>query len=477
MRKTLITYFLTQLFLLNFAQDKTFNNWHFGSNNIMSFNTTPPSVSNNSGMYSVESCSSISDTLLGNTLFYTNGVDVFDRANNQMPNGFGLNGHPSSTCGALIVPFPFNPRKYYIFTVDAQVGNNGATPTCNCLCYSVVDMNLNSGWGDVAVKNVLIRNSMTEKMAGYWHANDSAIWVVTHEWNSNHFLSYLVTSSGVNSIPVVSAIGSVHSGGLFDENAIGQMKISPDGTKIACVKKVDNTLELFKFDNTNGTVYDSINVLLKPYYNETYGVEFSPNSNNVYMGTGKTNQSYLVQYNLSTWNANTILSSSYELIGTNTGRSLGQLELGPDKKIYVANRNINTLSVINFPDSNSAACGFTYDQIAVNFPNLGLPIHVPRPTRSKIVKDTTDVVPNNSCDVPIVPNIVTPNNDGTNDEFKITCNGSFEFPEDLIIYNRWGQEVYNAKKKDSLNKLSDGTYYYLFSFHELFYKGYVTIVH
>jgi hypothetical protein len=464
------------------AQDKTFNNWHFGLHNIMSFNTTPPSLSINSGMYNHEGCSSISDTA-GNTLFYTNGVEVYNRLNVQMPNGFGLNGHTSSTCSGLIVPVPYNQKKYYIFTTDAQAGKIAAgINSCGCLCYSVIDMNLNGGLGAVTVKNVVLFDSVTEKITGYWHQNDSAVWLVAHEWKSNHFLSYSITPSGVSPVPVVSAIGSVHTGGnVYNENAIGQMKISPDGTKIACVKEVNSMLELFKFDNSNGIISSPLNVALKPYYNLPYGLEFSPNSNYLYMST-VTGNSYLVQYNLNTWNASTISASGVELQGSIMDyRMLGGMQLGPDKKIYLSNvTGISGLSVINYPDSSAANCGFVYDQVRLTSTStFGLPGHIPFRYTYKDIKDSVDYIPSvpANCDTPIIPNIITPNNDGTNDEFKITCNGSFEIPEDLIIYNRWGQEVYNNKKKDSLNKLTDGTYYYLFSFREVFYKGFVTVLH
>ena len=62
-----------------------------------------------------------------------------------------------------------------------------------------------------------------------------------------------------------------------------------------------------------------------------------------------------------------------------------------------------------------------------------------------------------------IPNIFTPNNDGLNDVFKIT--GLESYPgSQLIIFNRWGNEVYRAD--NYLNDwngsgLAEGTYYYI----------------
>ena len=63
----------------------------------------------------------------------------------------------------------------------------------------------------------------------------------------------------------------------------------------------------------------------------------------------------------------------------------------------------------------------------------------------------------------IIPNIFTPNNDGKNDVFKIT--GLEGYPgSQLIVFNRWGNEVYKADNYlnnwDGSN-LAEGTYYYI----------------
>lgn len=82
-----------------------------------------------------------------------------------------------------------------------------------------------------------------------------------------------------------------------------------------------------------------------------------------------------------------------------------------------------------------------------------------------------------------IPNGFTPNGDGLNDRFEIR--GLEFYPENrLLIFNRWGNEVYNvtAYKNDwDGASLSEGTYYYIFelrlhSGHWQTFKGFVTIV-
>ncbi len=95
------------------------------------------------------------------------------------------------------------------------------------------------------------------------------------------------------------------------------------------------------------------------------------------------------------------------------------------------------------------------------------------------IYELCDAVCVNSCDTALVllsveqlldcpiPNIFTPNNDGVNDQFEVPC-VSEQQPAYLVVYNRWGDEVY---KSDSyVNQwdgthlgaaLPDGTYFYV----------------
>lgn len=76
-------------------------------------------------------------------------------------------------------------------------------------------------------------------------------------------------------------------------------------------------------------------------------------------------------------------------------------------------------------------------------------------------------------DCSMIPNVITPNGDGVNDYFRIQCLDSQQFRNNtLIIYNQWGDKVYEAAPYDNnwngtLNgqtgkDLPDGVYYYIF---------------
>ncbi len=126
------------------------NIWCFGAGAGIDFNGAVP-VYFDQNMYSREGCASVSDAN-GNLLFYTRGSKIWDRNGNVMPNGTGMfgngpvqNGQPigSSAGGAIAVKSVTDPDIYYAFSLGAL--EDGPIS----LWYSVVDMTLNGGLGDV----------------------------------------------------------------------------------------------------------------------------------------------------------------------------------------------------------------------------------------------------------------------------------------------------------------------------------------
>ena len=160
----------------------------------------------------------------------------------------------------------------------------------------------------LASKNTLLLSMVAEKLAATTYPNGNDYWVVAHKYLSDEFY-YGITSGGI-SPPVISHAGSRHpqSGNTYPQS-IGQMKISPDGTKLALVySNISPAVnELFDFNNTTGTVSNAISLSSTGGYGSDYGVSFSPDSRKLYMTTGAARQLY--QYDLSSGNAATILAS------------------------------------------------------------------------------------------------------------------------------------------------------------------------
>lgn len=342
MNKTLL--FIFFLFSLNSSAQGESNIWYFGQNAGLDFNSGSPVALTNGKINSFEACASIS-SFSGQLLFYTNAFYIWDKNHQVMPNGSFLLGDPSATQGAIIVPKPGTSNLYYVFTLDDEGGPNGFR-------YSVVDMNLNGGFGDVtAEKNVSIYTPSTEKLSIVKHANNIDYWIVTHGVG-NVFYSHLLTNSGLSAIPVLSNVGTPV---FISGNYSGNMKISPDGSKLAICHNGKNS-ELFDFDNSTGLISNPIILRTNQGSSaESYGVEFSPNSSVLYfsLSGNETTSPGVIQYDL---NSNDIIGSAFTIL--TPGRNQMALQLGPDGKIYTAEPNLRKLSVINSPNLLGAACDF-----------------------------------------------------------------------------------------------------------------------
>ena len=345
-----------------FAQKET-NIWYFGSRAGLDFSKGAPLARTDGMMSTSEGCATIADGA-GNLLFYTNGVYVWNRHHEQMPNGFRLMGHRSSTQSAIIVPRPGSSSQHYIFTTDLQSQSYG-------LRYNLIDMTRDGGKGDVVEKNVYLISPITEKITAVHHRNQRDVWVIVHLWNSDSFVAYLVTDKGVSKKPVITHIGNAHRG--KGKGAIGSMKASPDGTKIALAIWRDfNRFEVYDFDNYNGTLSNRIS--LEPFP-EAYGVEFSPDGTKLYGTTTGIagGESQLWQFNLKAGSRSAI-SNSAILIPT-TGSKLGALQLAPDGKIYLAKEDEEYLGVIQHPNAGGWSCRYLDQGVALaeRRAKLGLP--------------------------------------------------------------------------------------------------------
>lgn len=355
MKKIIIIPFL---FFTNFVfSQQEASNWYFGYGAGIKFNTNGTITSLTNGqLNTLEGCASLSDSN-GNLMFYTDGTTVYNKNHQIMLNGTGLKGHYSSTQSATILQKPGSTNLFYVFTTAAGVIIDG-------LQYSEIDINLDGGLGGVtANKNILIYTPTCEKISIVKHSNNTDYWVITHGWESNTFYSHLVTPSGVSATPISTNSGTVVGGDPY--RVQGYMKISPDGKKLALCHQIIGLVELYDFDNSTGIVSNPriINNEFQPY-----GVEFSPDSNVLYMSLQIARKIY--QYDLTASN----IASSETLIA-NTPTFLGALQLGPDNKIYIANYNTANLGVINNPNNIGLTCNLQPNAIdlAGRKSMLGLP--------------------------------------------------------------------------------------------------------
>jgi gliding motility-associated-like protein len=379
-------------------------NWYLPKNTGLNFDTSPPTPLLDGQISGLEDANvglaSMSDPN-GNLLFYTDGYTVWNKNHAIMLNGEGLLGsvdiidgieYPGNTT-ALIVPKPGSSTTFYIFVVDIRTG---AT-------FSEIDMSLDNGLGGVTSnKNQVLLypnynrepgeemyHPLDDKIAAVYDSDGENIWVTFraallgyNEYNDNGeivnygeetatYYSFLVTNVGLNS-PVISTL-SPRVWGVY--SPVGQMKFSPDGTKLARVmfmqeNSIPTYAEVLHFNNATGEITEPfvrIPVALLIDVNFDYaglmGCEFSPNGRYIYILTALTNKVY--QFDLLAGNEQAILDSAtllYELNNTEN-KFYNQMRLGPDGKIYISNNLKQQLHVINYPNNAGVAAGFAANSV------------------------------------------------------------------------------------------------------------------
>jgi hypothetical protein len=351
------------------------NCWVFPNGNNLNFNTEPPTYLPEgaitcSGSAFCEGSASMADSA-GNLLFYSDGTAVWGADHQVIANGGGLLGHPSSTNAAFIVPFPGSNSQYYLFTADGKENN-----LANGLRYNVVEV---CGETEVSVlaKNVLLRNNVTEKLCATRNSNGIDYWLLAHEHGSDRFLTYSITSSGIELVDSTS-IGVQHPNAV--SGAIGQMKFSPDGERL--VSTVSNTptpgIEIFDFDNSSGEISsplffnpDTLEGFPMPFY----GLSFSPDGNKLYASPIYWERVYQIDL-LQSWSPSELVNGSILLNSIwNSSFGIHQIQLGPNGKVYLASRDASYLAVINNPDQVGIACDFNTQGISLlgNTSGWGLP--------------------------------------------------------------------------------------------------------
>jgi len=346
--------------------------WTFGIYAGLDFKTDPPTPINTS-VEAVESVASVSDNG-GNLLFYTNGVNVWNKNNNLMPNGSGLEGNSntSSAQGVLVVQDIADPLKYYIF-----VASQSEDFPKLYLRYSTVDMALENGLGNLVQKNIILDSGVSEMLTAIGTGGCEK-WIIDHKRGETVFHAFRLTAAGLDAAPVVS------SAGLDADYSIGMIKPDNTGEKIACLngngdpqKPGTNTTQLFDFDISTGYLSFDRMVLkgkiTDSVHDQFYSIAFSPSGNKLYtMSITYQGKQRFYQNDL------TLPSSGPKLVPGGYA-DLTDMKLGPDKKLYFRS-SFNKLGMIEHPELDPPFCSLLADVIDVSpgIVNWGLPNEVIR---------------------------------------------------------------------------------------------------
>jgi hypothetical protein len=395
----------------------------------------------------------------GKLLFYTNGFRVFNRNYKIMPNGddlnigdyisFGYNELPIPN-GAVIIPIPGSSTRYYVFQSDLDwiydtITNGAFFP--EKLQYSIVDMSLDNGKGDVDndFKNIVILSDTLAQvgMEAVKNADDNGLWLICHEFNSNRYYRFLIDQHGIHG-PFSQNIGLP----LSEINAIlfSEFRFSQDGSMAMQVNHDSTLFELYDFDRCTGELGNRRQIKVSDSAYNIEGESFSPNGRFAYFSAN--HWQYLFQFDLQSENIeqSKVLIAKYDGTLNPFQTNFYDHAIGPDGKIYICNYGYNSsLHVINSPDSQGLKCNFVQNQLQLDsgtywgagFPNL------PNYQLSPLVGSTCDTLITYSppIDQASFTYGVYPN--PCNGKFQLSITGiNNEVP--VAIYNTMGELIYQT---------------------------------
>ncbi|MEM1000969.1 MAG: hypothetical protein AAGN35_28195, partial [Bacteroidota bacterium] len=349
--------------------------WFFGRRVLLDFQSGSPTVSANGVIFSVEGSSSLSDAQ-GNLLFHTNGWQLYNQFNQQVP-GWPFASTPFAAAeakaqGTLLLPVNDTLTLCFNLSVGASnfYGNGGY--------YVEINPRARSDSGAVTSGVIQFGDSLTEQMAAVRHADGESWWVLLHYSRQDVFVKLHIDTAG-NVSRTEQPVGNVHPHIGVPYNS--PLVFNPQGNRLVLTSELGR-IDYLSFDRCTGEL-ELLDVIDKARdsTNAFYGLSFSPSGRFLYVSDQYWGQvggplnypSKLFQYDVTA----PVLQASERLIWTSpppcepwwTGqfcrRAMGGHKLGPEGKIYIGNGSNDgnlavwdSLSVIHAPDQPGLACDF-----------------------------------------------------------------------------------------------------------------------
>jgi hypothetical protein len=306
---------------------------------------------------------------IGNFLFYSNGCNIINAADNTVVSGSNLNtedpfwsiscdkdalGYPIAF-GNICIPHPAGDNQYIIFHEQLRDVQN-----LDLLCTIV---QVKSG-EHVVIKSInqplLPGDALTDQLMAVKHGNGRDWWLLVPQFHTNRFYRFLVTPEGISG-PMPQDEGPVISHLYWG----GQPCFSPDGKHYVRTVPREGAY-LYDVDRCTGLL--SFRELLQAK-DTSYlvGASFSPNSRFLYVSPAIN----LYQFDLSAEKVNDsrVLVDKWDGIKAPNGLvpCFFQHLTGPNGEIYITTcQGTSYLHVIEKPDLPAPECRFVQRGIDVN---------------------------------------------------------------------------------------------------------------
>ncbi len=323
----------------------------------------------------------IADPDSGELLLLFDGYELYRGRQSGFENGHTLFSSRTAMQGSVITPLPGSKRYYYIFHTDGLPVPHGAL---RGLFYSVVDIEAATEEEFIVQKNVLIDSLATERVAATWNCEGNFFWIVSRQQYGNRYLSFKLTSEGVDHEPVVSDIGPTAVVESRNHWAwVGGLYFSPGGNYLAMTTwdpfyntpLTPGIFEIFEFDTGSGELTQALGLTDKNFeYRVNPHVAFSPDETKCYLSGSWKQEQCIIQLDLSlsdgdeVFNRRTVLKSP--IINENSV-GICDLQLAPDGKIYFGTHQTESngrdqwVGAIRNPNAVGAACDFNTKEILI----------------------------------------------------------------------------------------------------------------
>lgn len=355
--------------------------WFFGDGAGLDFgaggSTATPVTAGCVGSCAAEEGSTVVTDTLGNLLFWTNGRTIWMADGSVMPNSTGLLANNSATQATAFFPLNRERSKYAIITNTSEHLHENEGD----LHYSVIDMSLNGGKGEVTTKNQPLwpgqHDYSSEALTAAPKSDGSGYWVLTYRPGTTNLLVFEFTGDAPVGAPTEYPAGvsvsryeasGVGFGTLNFNRAYTQLVMMAGDHCLAsesCPSR-RGVVRLIDFDTVTGQVTNRFAWVnsqanrgtADPSFNNAgYSASYSPGENYIY--TTSLYPGRLFRYKIAGAATSAEIKSSEEFIASTTSATTtpivqdggGQVLRAPNSKMYVANRAQSSISVINNPDA------------------------------------------------------------------------------------------------------------------------------